>query len=39
MSKSVDQKLSEALDIEYNEKEIQKTDQDGALCLTCVKCV
>ena len=27
MSKSVDQKLSEALDIEYNEKEIQKTEQ------------
>tara|TARA_R100000458_G_scaffold58568_1_gene66908 strand:+ start:626 stop:1090 length:465 start_codon:yes stop_codon:yes gene_type:complete len=26
MSKSVDQKLSEALDIEYNEKEIQKTE-------------
>ena len=26
MSKSVDEKLSEALDIEYNEKEIQKTE-------------
>ena len=26
MSKSVDQKLSEALDIEYTEKEIQKTE-------------
>ena len=26
MSKSVDQKLSEALDIDYNEKEIQKTE-------------
>ena len=30
MSKSVDQKLSEALDIEYNEKEIQKTEQKAS---------